>query len=179
MKIIITENKLRDLQLQYLNNSIGDVSEFDTFIVLYYPSNGDDDDFDRSRVVGVIRVMMFDGVQLTEELRDARDDHIRLVFIAQTLRLRVGMGLSLKMHPCKGGKGGCRVFVLLVAEAGQQPVDTEWAGQRMGGWGDAHGVPHESHEVVVAGRPAGQQSVTVDDRGEKASQWGWQAVGGL
>ena len=51
MKIIITENKLRDLQLQCLNNSIGDVSEFDTFIVLYYPSNGDDDDFEKDVIM--------------------------------------------------------------------------------------------------------------------------------
>jgi hypothetical protein len=45
MKIIITENKLRDLQLQHLNRSIGDVSDFENFIIIYYPNgryNGGD-----------------------------------------------------------------------------------------------------------------------------------------
>ena len=46
MKIIITENKLRDLQLQYLNNSIGSTSNFDNFIIIYYPNYGDEDDFE-------------------------------------------------------------------------------------------------------------------------------------
>ena len=45
MKIIITENKLRDLQLQYLNRSIGSTSDYDNFIIIYYP-NGHDDDYD-------------------------------------------------------------------------------------------------------------------------------------
>jgi len=45
MKIIITENKLRDLQLQYLNRSIGSKSDYDNFIIIYYP-NGHDDDYD-------------------------------------------------------------------------------------------------------------------------------------
>jgi hypothetical protein len=51
MKIIITENKLRDLQLQYLNQFVDDVSEFDTVIVLWYPSNGDDDEFERDALM--------------------------------------------------------------------------------------------------------------------------------
>jgi hypothetical protein len=42
MKIIITENKLRDLQLNYLNTMKYDYSNFDNFIVLYYPDNRDD-----------------------------------------------------------------------------------------------------------------------------------------
>ena len=46
MKIIITENKLRELQLQYLNNSIGSTSNFDNFIIIYYPNYGDEDDFE-------------------------------------------------------------------------------------------------------------------------------------
>jgi hypothetical protein len=45
MKIIITENKLRDLQLQYLNNSIGSDSDFEEFIIVYYPSSDDEDEF--------------------------------------------------------------------------------------------------------------------------------------
>ena len=45
MTIIITENKLRDLQLQYLNRSIGSASDYDNFIIIYYP-NGHDDDYD-------------------------------------------------------------------------------------------------------------------------------------
>jgi len=45
MKIIITENKLRDLQLQYLNSSIGSTSDYDNFIIIYYPT-GHDDDYD-------------------------------------------------------------------------------------------------------------------------------------
>ena len=43
MKIIITENKLRELQLQYLNRFLGRISNFDNFIVIYYPNYGDDD----------------------------------------------------------------------------------------------------------------------------------------
>ena len=45
MKIIITENKLRELQLQYLNNSIGSDSDFEEFIIVYYPSSNDEDEF--------------------------------------------------------------------------------------------------------------------------------------
>jgi hypothetical protein len=45
MKIIITENKLRELQLQYLNGFLGNISDFENFIIIYYPSNGDEDDF--------------------------------------------------------------------------------------------------------------------------------------
>lgn len=45
MKIIITENKLRELQHQYLKRSIGSVSDYDNFIIIYYP-NGHDDDYD-------------------------------------------------------------------------------------------------------------------------------------
>ena len=51
MKFIITENKLRNLQLQYLNQFVDDVSEFDTAIVLWYPSNGDDDEFERDALM--------------------------------------------------------------------------------------------------------------------------------
>jgi hypothetical protein len=42
MKVIITENKLRDIQLNYLNTMKYDYSNFDNFIVLYYPDNRDD-----------------------------------------------------------------------------------------------------------------------------------------
>ena len=45
MKIIITENKLRELQLQYLNGFLGNISDFDNFIIIYYP-NYDEDDFE-------------------------------------------------------------------------------------------------------------------------------------
>jgi len=46
MKIIITENKLHKLQTDVLNNLIGyNVSQFDNFILIYYPNdyNGDYD----------------------------------------------------------------------------------------------------------------------------------------
>jgi len=46
MKIIITENKLRDLQLQYLNGFLGNISDFDNFIIIYYPNYGDEYDFE-------------------------------------------------------------------------------------------------------------------------------------
>ena len=46
MKIIITENKLRDLQLQYLNSSIGPESNFEEFIIIYHPGEVDEDVFD-------------------------------------------------------------------------------------------------------------------------------------
>lgn len=46
MKIIITENKLRELQLQYLNGFLGNISNFDNFIIIYYPNYGDEDDFE-------------------------------------------------------------------------------------------------------------------------------------
>jgi hypothetical protein len=46
MKIIITENKLRDLQLQYLNSSIGSESNFEEFIIIYHPGTVDEDEFD-------------------------------------------------------------------------------------------------------------------------------------
>jgi hypothetical protein len=42
MKVIVTENKLRDIQLNYLNTMKYDYSNFDNFIVLYYPDNRDD-----------------------------------------------------------------------------------------------------------------------------------------
>jgi len=42
MKVIVTENKLRDIQLNYLNTMKYDYSNFDNFIVLYYPDNADD-----------------------------------------------------------------------------------------------------------------------------------------
>jgi hypothetical protein len=45
MKIIISENKLRELQLQYLNGFLGNISDFDNFIIIYYP-NYDEDDFE-------------------------------------------------------------------------------------------------------------------------------------
>jgi hypothetical protein len=46
MKIIITENKLQKLQIDVLNNLIGyNISEFDNFILIYYP-NGHDNDYD-------------------------------------------------------------------------------------------------------------------------------------
>jgi hypothetical protein len=46
MKIIITENKLHKLQTDVLNNLLGyNVSQFDNFILIYYPNdyNGDYD----------------------------------------------------------------------------------------------------------------------------------------
>ena len=46
MKIIITENKLLKLQTDVLNNLLGyNVSQFDNFILIYYPNdyNGDYD----------------------------------------------------------------------------------------------------------------------------------------
>jgi len=46
MKIIISENKLRELQLQYLNGFLGNISDFDNFIIIYYPNYGDEDDFE-------------------------------------------------------------------------------------------------------------------------------------
>jgi hypothetical protein len=42
MKVIITENKLRDIQLNYLNTMRYDYSNVDNFIILYYPDNADD-----------------------------------------------------------------------------------------------------------------------------------------
>jgi hypothetical protein len=42
MKVIITENKLRDIQLNYLNTMRYDYTEFDNFKILYYPNNRDD-----------------------------------------------------------------------------------------------------------------------------------------
>ena len=39
MKIIITENKLRDIQLNYLNTMKYDYTEVDNFKILYYPDN--------------------------------------------------------------------------------------------------------------------------------------------
>jgi len=41
MKILITENKLRDIQLNYLNTMRYDYTEFDNFKILYYPDNAD------------------------------------------------------------------------------------------------------------------------------------------
>lgn len=46
MNILISENKLRKLQIDVLNNLIGyNVSQFDNFILIYYPNdyNGDYD----------------------------------------------------------------------------------------------------------------------------------------
>ena len=42
MKVVITENKLRDIQLNYLNTMRYDYSNVDNFIILYYPDNADD-----------------------------------------------------------------------------------------------------------------------------------------
>jgi len=51
MKIIISENKLLDLQINYLNKLIGyNVSSFDNFIIIYYPSENMDD-YDLSEVL--------------------------------------------------------------------------------------------------------------------------------
>jgi hypothetical protein len=46
MKIIITENKLRDLQLQYLNRSIGSTSDFENFIIIHYPNDYIDNEYE-------------------------------------------------------------------------------------------------------------------------------------
>ncbi len=46
MKIIISENKLRELQLQYLNSFLGNISNFDNFIVIYYTNYNNADDFE-------------------------------------------------------------------------------------------------------------------------------------
>jgi hypothetical protein len=43
MKVIITENKLRDIQLNYLNTMRYDYDEFDNFKMLYYPDNNEDE----------------------------------------------------------------------------------------------------------------------------------------
>jgi hypothetical protein len=43
MKVIIKENKLRDLQLNYLNTIRYDYDEFDNFKMLYYPDNNEDE----------------------------------------------------------------------------------------------------------------------------------------
>ena len=43
MKVIITENKLHQLQINHLNETLrGGVSKFDNFIVIYYYDDGDD-----------------------------------------------------------------------------------------------------------------------------------------
>ena len=42
MKVIVTENKLRDIQLNYLNTMKYDYADVDNFIILYYPDNADD-----------------------------------------------------------------------------------------------------------------------------------------
>ena len=49
MKVLITENKLRDLQLNYLNTMRYDYADFDNFIILYYPD--DRDDYELSEVM--------------------------------------------------------------------------------------------------------------------------------
>jgi len=52
MKIIISENKLLDLQINYLNKLIGyNVSSFDNFIIIYYPLEYDDEGYDLSEVL--------------------------------------------------------------------------------------------------------------------------------
>jgi hypothetical protein len=51
MKIIITENKLLKLQTDVLNNLLGgNVSEFDNFILIYYPDGQGDE--------GISEIMM-------------------------------------------------------------------------------------------------------------------------
>ena len=43
MKVIITENKLHQLQINHLNEILrGGVSKFDNFIIIYYYDDGDD-----------------------------------------------------------------------------------------------------------------------------------------
>jgi hypothetical protein len=43
MKVIITENKLRKLQINHLDETLrGGVSKYDNFIIIYYPDNADD-----------------------------------------------------------------------------------------------------------------------------------------
>jgi hypothetical protein len=43
MKVIITENKLRKLQINHLDNTLrGGVAEFDNFIIIYYYDTSDD-----------------------------------------------------------------------------------------------------------------------------------------
>lgn len=50
MKIIITENKLRDIQLNYLNTMKYDYSDgHDSFLILYYPDK--EDDYESSEVM--------------------------------------------------------------------------------------------------------------------------------
>jgi hypothetical protein len=39
MKVIVTENKLRNIQLNYLNTMRYDYTEFDNFKILYYPDD--------------------------------------------------------------------------------------------------------------------------------------------
>ena len=42
MKVIITENKLHQLQINHLNETLrGGVSKFDNFIIIYYYDDGD------------------------------------------------------------------------------------------------------------------------------------------
>ena len=51
MKIIITENKLRELQTKVLNNILGpNVSSFDNFILIHYP-NDYEGDYDYAEVL--------------------------------------------------------------------------------------------------------------------------------
>lgn len=45
MKYIIKESKLNDLRKEYIENRIGSDSDYDNFIIIYYP-NGHDDDYD-------------------------------------------------------------------------------------------------------------------------------------
>lgn len=43
MKVIITENKLHQLQINHLNETLrGGVSKFDNFIIIYYYDTADD-----------------------------------------------------------------------------------------------------------------------------------------
>lgn len=46
MKLIITESKLKDLQTSYINDfyNHASVSEFDSFIVMFYNKTDDDDE---------------------------------------------------------------------------------------------------------------------------------------
>jgi hypothetical protein len=45
MKVIVTENKLRKLQTNHLNNMLrGGVSEYDNFIIIYYYDTSDNYD---------------------------------------------------------------------------------------------------------------------------------------
>lgn len=44
MKYIIKESKLNDLRKEYIENRIGSDSDFEEFIIVYYPFREDDDE---------------------------------------------------------------------------------------------------------------------------------------